>query len=89
MLLFSPCTTSANVAPNVVNVGAEGVCPLSRVQPENTPVVELMLLNQSVVPPDPVTTVYRVSPMNEAAGLSIVVPEGSAVQPVQDCVAIV
>ena len=89
MRLFSPCTTNAKVVLFDVNVGAEGEEPSSGVQPEKTSVVGLMLLNQSDAPSDPVTTTYRVFPTSEAAGLSTVVPEGNADQPLQVCDAMV
>jgi hypothetical protein len=61
-----------------VNVGGEGVEPLSRVHPVKVRVVGFMLLTHNEAPSNPMTTTARVSPTRVAAGASRVAPEARA-----------
>ena len=57
MLLSLPCTTSAKVVPFDVNVGVDGVDPLSGVHPEKLLFATFTELNHKLDPSIPLTTI--------------------------------
>lgn len=67
----------------LVSVGADGVAPLSRVQPEKLLVTKSMSPYQSEFPSEPRTTVQSSLPITVAPGPSLVAPVGTAFQPAQ------
>lgn len=80
MLLFVPRTIKYSVVLLPVNVGVEGVDPLSCVHPEKLLLVRFNELNHKLALSIPRTTTYIVLETTAAVGLSNVLPSGRLFQ---------